>query len=205
MAWGVARFDQRKAEPIRRAIIIPARRPQAVNAEMPGVPAWRWKRQPKGAGPVLLDGRPAVVINLAECVAERDEVDCGLVGLAKHVVGDGDSQRGYARGKPIPASVGPRSSSGGRDPGMMPAQESHGIAAAISMMARVEAERDTFGVSLLEEGFDLILVFHVRFRMGWYTGCNPSRSLARSAIGAWLRSAASRGRRRVETVWSADR
>ena len=40
----------------------------------------------------------------------------------------------------------------------MPAEERHGVTAAIRVMARVEAQEDPRGIGLVEERLDLVLV-----------------------------------------------
>ena len=44
---------------------------------------------------------------------------------------------------------------------MMPAEEGHGITAAVGVMARVQAQRDPRRVGLIEEGLDLIFILDV--------------------------------------------
>ncbi len=65
---------------------------------------------------------------------------------------------------------------------VMAAEERHRIATAIGVMARVEAERHPLRVGLLEERFDLVLVFDVRLGMRVIDQLQTEAIAARSAI-----------------------
>ena len=99
----------------------------------------------------MLDGGQAVIVDLTECVAEGEEVDCAHRWFAEHVVGNGNGEGDalpldpflLARIDALQVQV--------RDARMVPAEEGDGVATTVCMMSRIKTERYLPRIGLVKE------------------------------------------------------
>ena len=129
-----------------------------------------------------------------------------MIRLAEHVVAHGDGERDVLAFDPLLLLRVDALQVQVADAVVMAAEEGDRVAAAIGMMARVEAERHPLRVGLLEERLDLVLVLDVR--LGVRVVDQLQAEAARGQVGrrdGSCRSTVSSRRHRVATAGWAGR